>query len=146
MLIKQLLDAKYFGCSFFFSPSSSSSSTSCTAVYCGHCLPIQSLSTHSGLWLLYGNFLSPLSSNPLQFKPSRFYVVFLFSRSFHSGNQYLFWHFSLFVFSVCLRHINDFINFTLSLHKRECKIYVIYILFIIILRVFSFLWEYKAFL
>jgi hypothetical protein len=47
----------------------------------------------------------------------------------------------LFVFSVFLRHINisDFMNFTLSLHKGECKIYIIYPLFVLILQLFSFL-------
>lgn len=49
--------------------------------------------------------------------------------------------FLLFVFSVFLRHINisDFMNFTLSLHKGECKIYIIYPLFVLILQLFSFL-------
>jgi hypothetical protein len=50
----------------------------------------------------------------------------------------LLWRFSLFVFSLCLRHINisDFMNFTLFLHKRERKIYIIYPLYVLILQLF----------
>jgi hypothetical protein len=60
----------------------------------------------------------------------------------------LFCHFSLFALSVCLRHINisDFINFTLSLHKGERKVYIIYPLFVLILQLSSFVWDYKLFL
>ena len=147
LLIKELSHGQYFDF-FFSSSSSSSSSSSCTTVYSGHCLPIQSSSTHSGPWLLYVKFLFPLSSNPLQFHPSSFSVVFLFSRSFHSDSQYLFSHFSLFALSVCLRHINikDFLNFTLSLHKGERKIYIVYPWFVLILQLSSFVWNNKVFL
>jgi len=144
LLIKELYHVQYFG-SFFFS---SSSSSSFTAGYCGHCLPIQSSPNHSGLWLLYVRFLFPLSSNPLQFHPSSFSVIFVLSRFFHSDSQYLFCRFSLFALAVCLRHINisDFINFTLPIHNGERKMYTIYPLFVLILQLSSFVWEYEVFL
>jgi len=98
-------------------------------------------------FLIPVSFLFLLSSNLLQFQPTSFSVVFLFSRSFHSDSQYLFCHFSLFPLLVCLHHINisDFINFALSLHKGERKICIIYPLFVLIL-LLSSLWGYEIFL